>query len=207
MAPLTPEHEAYLAKSAVTLETAAAFDVRSITSADQLPEELKFCAKYLPGILFPWRTPSGKVIPQFRPDNPPIDPKTGKPNKYLAPVGSGSNIGVIRESTTGPNHFIEGMKQALAAYPYIKNGSVYVITGCRNSSTDGVPESDLEVADGCDNILILDGDIRIDELGLKAVLSRLLGEHATASTTLLAHDCSQASYVGHLALGSNSIGI
>jgi hypothetical protein len=120
---------------------------------------LKFCAKYLPGILFPWRTPSGTVVPQYRPDNPPIDPKTGKPSKYLFPKDSGSNLGVIRESDTGPVLWAEGTKQALAISSLVPDASIYAVAGCRNWSTGGVPEADLEVADGCDNILIFDGDI------------------------------------------------
>jgi putative DNA primase/helicase len=159
MNTLSPEHEAYLAEHAVTLETALAFGVRSITNPDQLPTELGFCAQAVPGILFPWRTPSGKQVPQFRPDVPLLPTNGDRPSKYLFPSGSGSVIGVIRESETGPVIWVEGTKQALAIASLIPDAAVYVLAGCRNWSTDGVPEADLEVVDGRDNILIFDADI------------------------------------------------
>lgn len=48
-----------------------------------------------PGILIPLYRPTGERISvQWRPDNPPKDPKTGKTRKYACPVGRASVIDV-----------------------------------------------------------------------------------------------------------------
>jgi putative DNA primase/helicase len=156
---LIEQHQAYLAAHAVPIELAERLGVRSILTPADLPSELAWAGTHVPGILFPWTTPSGLVIPQYRPDSPPTDPKTERPKKYLFPLGSGSNIGQIKVAS-GPVLFVEGTKQALAAAACCPTRTaVYAIAGCRNWSVEGVPQADLEVVDGRDVFLIFDADL------------------------------------------------
>ena len=141
--PLTPEHTSYLEADAIYPERALARGVRSIERVDQLPEDLNG-HRAMSRDLFPWTTPSGESISQYRPDDPPLDDR-GHPMKYLFPPGSGSVIGVVREERGSDLvNFVEGTKQALALDQILPpgSGSIYVIFGCRNWSSDGVPNAD-----------------------------------------------------------------
>jgi putative DNA primase/helicase len=156
---LDPQHLEYLEAHAVPGEVAIRFGVRTVRTADELTNGLAHWSKHVPGILFPWKTLSGDIVHQYRPDDPPLG-DNGRPLKYLFPKGAGATIGVIREDPDSDLViFIEGTKQALAAADLVDEGSIYAIAGCRNWSKEGVPSADLEIVDDKRVVLIFDADV------------------------------------------------
>lgn len=157
---LTPEHAAYLAAHAITEEVVRAAGIRSAVTVDDLPEWARSWGdKALPAIVFPWRSPSGVVVEQVRPDRPLV--WDGKEHKYLWPRGAGA---ILNEGRADPAAdtvlIVEGTKQTYAAASWAPEGiAVYGIGGCRNWSTDGIPISDLEVVDGHRVVVALDADV------------------------------------------------
>ena len=158
--PISGPHAELLASSAVTPAIAAQQGVYSITSAGDLPEAFGWAGeRAVPALAFPWRTPSGRELVQLRLDEPILLDGEDRPAKYLWPKGSGSPIGLVRSSATGPVIFVEGTKQALAAAGYLEDGAVYAIAGCRTWSTEGVPETDLDVVEDRPAVIIFDADV------------------------------------------------
>lgn len=159
--PVTSHHAAFLTDRAITPQTALAVGIYSVTTPEALPADLSYLDHKVPGIVFPWNTPAGDAVSQFKPDNPDPDPeRPGKFKKYLFPKGSGSNLGVVREDEDSDLVLIvEGTKQSLAAASYTDNCSVYAVAGCRNWSTDGVPLPDLDVAEDKNVVVIFDDDV------------------------------------------------
>jgi DNA polymerase-1 len=155
---LTPEHAALLEAAAITPEVAAAVGVHSATEPGQVPTELQ-AATPLPALIFPWRSPSGAVEYQARPDVPTAD-EAGRARKYLWRRGMTPVLGRVLEAPDAPAVWIvEGTKQALAAASHAPEGvEVYGIGGCRMWMAGGTPITDLEVADGRDVVIILDAD-------------------------------------------------
>lgn len=159
--PVTADHATFLTSQAITPEVARAAGIYSVAGPDQLPEEFAYLADHTPGIVFPWRTPDGETVPQYRPDTPIPDLRTGRPKKYVFPTGSGSNLGVIRDNEDASLVLVvEGTKQPLAAASYTSDCSVYAVAGCRNWSNGGVPLPDLDdVVEGKDVVVIFDADV------------------------------------------------
>lgn len=134
---LTDRHAVTLEASAIDLDLAIDYGVRSITTVEELNEyayDLGSLDNNGFGILFPWVDENGNVIPQIRLDKP-----IGE-MKYAWPKGSGQTLAVVRKGPTpnSPVLLVEGMKQALAVssvlpanYPY----EVIAMAGCFGTAT------------------------------------------------------------------------
>ena len=155
--PLLPAHAEYLEQSAITPEVAKAAGIYSATVPTHLPPELQHTP--LPAIVFPWRSPTGHIEVQVRPDNPTTD-ENGRPRKYLWRKGMVPLLGLVRRYEGAKTMWIvEGTKQSLAAASYAPTSvEVYGIAGCRMWMHEGAPIPDLKVADGRDVVIILDAD-------------------------------------------------
>jgi P4 family phage/plasmid primase-like protien len=158
--PLTAEHATYLRdQAAITAEVAQAAGIRSATSVDELPEWAQSWGEQaVPAIVFPWRSPAGVVVEQVRPDEPVV--WDGEPHKYLWPRGESSILNAVRPDPAADTVLVvEGTKQGYAAASWAPAGvAVYAIGGCRNWSSDGVPVTDLAVAEGRKVVVALDAD-------------------------------------------------
>lgn len=158
--PLTEQHAAYLEQAAITPEVAKEKALRSITAADQLPEWARWASEAaVPAIVFPWMRIDGEVIEQIRPDAE--FEHNGETYKYLFPKGAGAVLNALRHEDDAESVLIvEGTKQGLAAASWApKEVAVYGIGGCRNWSSDGIPDADLEVCDGRHVYIALDADV------------------------------------------------
>lgn len=159
--PLTEEHAAYLRDlAAITPEVAHAAGIRSASTVAELPEWAQFWGeRAVPAIVFPWRTIHGEVIEQVRPDAE--FEHDGQRYKYLFPKGSGAVLNALRHDPDADRVLIvEGTKQGLAAASWAPEGvAVYGVGGCRNWSSDGIPDADLEVCDGKRVFVCLDADV------------------------------------------------
>jgi hypothetical protein len=150
-------HADYLREhAAITAEIAEVAGIRSASVIDELPEWAKSWGEQaVPAIVFPWRSPSGEVIEQVRPDTP-----VGE-QKYLWPKGQSSVLNEARPVTDEHDTvlIVEGTKQTWAAAAYAPaNTAVYGVGGCRNWSTDGIPLTDLMVVEGKRVVILLDAD-------------------------------------------------
>jgi hypothetical protein len=159
--PLTEEHAAYLREqAAITADIAGSHGIRSATSVDDLPEWAQsWGAQAVPAIVFPWKTIYDEVIEQVRPDTEVV--YNGEAYKYLFPKGAGAVLNALRHDKDAERILIvEGTKQGLAAASWAPEGvAVYGVGGCRNWSSDGIPDSDLEVCDGKHVFICLDADV------------------------------------------------
>lgn len=159
--PLTEEHATYLREqAAITAEVAASHGLRSATTVDELPEWAQsWGEKAVPAIVFPWKTIYDEVIEQVRPDTE-IE-HNGETYKYLFPKGAGAVLNALRHDKDAERVLIvEGTKQGLAAASWAPDGvAVYGVGGCRNWSSDGIPDADLEVCDGKEVYILLDADV------------------------------------------------
>lgn len=155
---ITDAHKAFLEGQAVDIEAARRVGVFSATSVEDIPEDLRAgIGRYVPGLVFPWTSPSGRVSLQIRPDTPTTD-EDGKVKKYAFRRGEVPVLWQLR-ATDGPLLIVEGSKPALVASSYAPpEYAVYGVAGCFGWSHDGVPISDLEVADGRDVVVIFDAD-------------------------------------------------
>lgn len=157
---LTPEHAEYLAAHAVDLELAQALGVASVSSVDELPQEWRAgIGRHLPGLVLPWTSHDGRVSVQLRPDEPPRGPD-GDPIKYVFQSGVAPVLWQVRaEAAATKVLLVEGSKQCLVAASFAPpEFAVYGIAGCWGWSHDGVPISDLQVADGREVVVIFDAD-------------------------------------------------
>jgi putative DNA primase/helicase len=164
------------------------FGVYSVESADELPDELRG-SKYAvaPGLVFSWHSPTGEIIPQFRPDEPELN-DAGDPVKYVFPGGSRMVLNVLKNSaeTDGPLLIAEGTMQSIAAALHAPSEYAVVgLSGCwnwRNGDTS-VSISDLEIVDGHDVIVALDADaatnLSVYTAGM-ALRDAIVGEGATS---------------------------
>jgi len=142
---LSAAHQSKLAKYAVPVEVALEAGVRTVSTADDLPDELAHCAAQVPGILFAHRTMAGRVVHQYCPDVP-ADPD----HKYLFPVGVGSVLSVHprmadRVGTATRVLVVEGTKQQLAVVANAPADLLVIgIQGAQAWSRDGVPMTELD---------------------------------------------------------------
>jgi hypothetical protein len=159
------EHQvAELAKRALTPEVAERYGVAAIqTDADRIdgmPEYWTEENGYLPGLLYPWRSPLGEVQWQLKPDVPQLD-KDGNPRKYVFAKGFRPVLNAVRiVHGTDKALIVEGTHQSMAAAEYAPAGwSVYGIAGCRGWSVEGLPINDLLGLAGATVVVVLDADI------------------------------------------------
>jgi hypothetical protein len=159
---ISPHHEqGILLPRGITADDASRFGVRSILTADELPEELR-TNRYAatPGLLFTWNSPLAGTVLQLRPDEPLGNPQ-GDAVKYVFGTGQEMVLNRLRETGDGPLLVQEGTMQSLAAAIYAHEGwSIYGMSGCwswRKGETQ-VAIPDLMVVDGRDVIISLDAD-------------------------------------------------
>lgn len=141
----------------------SALGVYSVTTPEELPEEFAR-SKYatVPGLMFPWNSPTGGVVLQYRPDEP-VTNDAGHPVKYVFPNGTLMVLNRIRDPKPhdGPMLLAEGTMQSLAAAAYTHPAwAVYGMSGCwswRHGETQ-VAIPDLMVAEGRDVVIALDAD-------------------------------------------------
>lgn len=148
---LAPQHVELLERSAVDLSVARQAGVRSVTAAGDLPDPLGWVARHqhgVPGIVFPWHGPDGRVVCQYRPDQP-ISLALDDTLKYVWPTGAALLVWVHpRMARLDPDKVdevvvVEGTKQYLAAVSAAGPGQVVVgISGCHGWMADGVPLAD-----------------------------------------------------------------
>lgn len=158
--PLLPHHAELLSGAAVTPLIAKEKGIRSIETAEDLPEWAAWAgANAVPCIVFPWVDIHGNVTEQLRPDAE--FERNGETYKYLFPKGSGAVLNALRHDEAAERVLIvEGTKQGLAAASWAPEGvAVYGVGGCRNWSSDGIPDADLEVCDGKSVFVALDADV------------------------------------------------
>lgn len=158
--PLLPHHVEKLISAAITPAVAKEKELRSISTVDELPEWAEWAGeKAVPAIVFPWVTIHGQVIEQLRPDAE--FEHNGETYKYLFPKGAGAVLNALHHDENADTVLIvEGTKQGLAAAGYApERVAVYGVGGCRNWSSDGIPDSDLEVCDGKHVVVALDADV------------------------------------------------
>lgn len=166
---LLPDHRDYLRAHAISdevIDAAGVFSVSrdALASYDEMPEDLRWIPpSELPAIVFPCRTPDGRVEYVIRPDFPSDDPETGRPVKYRTrhrKQGYQPFLWVVRH-VEHPDAVLlcEGMKQAAAAASYAPEGTaVYGFGGKDQWMTDGIPTADLHVVDGLDVVMSFDAD-------------------------------------------------
>lgn len=158
---LTSEHVELLERSAIRLSVAVDLGVYSAVEPDDVPDVEGITGfRNLPALVFPWRSPAGRIEYQLRPDNPTND-RRGRPRKYVFAKGMTPVLWEVRKPAEGAGILlVEGTKQVLAAATNAPDADlgIYGIAGCRMWQQDGSPITDLEVADGRPVTIILDAD-------------------------------------------------
>jgi putative DNA primase/helicase len=166
---LTEAHQESLEAAAIDVNVALAADVRSVTSADQLPAELSTWSTFdgiAPGIVFPITAPDGRTVPQYRPDTP-VELNDGAVRKYLFSKGGVPGVNVHpaiadRLDDDGPVWIVEGTKQTLAAVSVAPDDVLVLgVSGCLGWSVDGAPSPDLCAVpfDGRPVVVMFDADL------------------------------------------------
>ncbi|CAN5764709.1 hypothetical protein BH23ACT2_BH23ACT2_01580 [soil metagenome] len=157
---LTPDHAALLESSAIPVDVAIAAGVYSVTSADQMPDGLRWGGS---GIMFQHHPLHGDPVPQYRPDNPKPG-ADGTVRKYLFPPGSVplNVVPAMRSRIVLDERvlIVEGTKQTLAAVAHAPDDVLVVgVAGCWAWSRDG--QANPELAELCQNrdvVVCLDAD-------------------------------------------------
>lgn len=144
--PLTEKHLSYLDREGIRAEYASELAdaglLRSAGLGDSLPEGFDWLPdEARTGILFPW-VMAHETAWQLRPDTPPLDPKDGRPRKYLfAPKAAASyhllhrarpghdDLVVIAEGTKQPLAVVSALTTESAADPRIVDATVVGIPG------------------------------------------------------------------------------
>lgn len=130
---ITDNHRAYLNAAAITDEV---IELVGVESTDR-------------GINFPWRSPDGTVVTQFRPDDPGDGPK------YQWPADTPLILNQVRDDGFGPILLVEGTKQTLAAASWAPpEYSIIGMAGCW-----GWSKCDLSFTSGREVIAVFDGDV------------------------------------------------
>lgn len=135
---LTGNHRSYLNASAITDDVIAQAGITSSKG----------------GICFPYRSPDGTEVIQFRPDEPRTD-EAGRPVKYIWPKGQSPVLNKLRDpGEESPALIVEGTKQALAVASWAPDTyAVYGMSGCW-----GWSGQDLSIFENRDVFVALDGD-------------------------------------------------
>ncbi len=165
-ATLSDAHLEHLTASAIDPAVAVAAGVRTAHVVADLPEALRWC-KSAPGIVFPYRSPAGEIVEQYRPDKP-VEITEGHSAKYLFPTNCAPGLNVHpdmvgRLTSAGRIVIVEGTKQHLAAVTAAADLDVAVvgIAGCYGWSSGGEPSPDLALVpwSGRDVVVIFDADL------------------------------------------------
>lgn len=164
---LAATHVEILSKRGIPETEAVMRGLRSIDTADQLPDD---CPDYwtpengyLPGLLIPWVAQDGRTEYQLRPDEPPVD-KDGRAVKYTSRGRDDGYEPVLwvakRGTEDGIRLITEGTCQTLAAAIFAPE-DVWVLgmVGCRGWMSEGSPVVDLSLVDGQDVVVALDADM------------------------------------------------
>ena len=161
---LTKEHTQYLMDHAIDIELAEALGVRSITSPEELPEELAHYGHALPGILFPWSFDGERSYPQLRPDTELVKADGSKLKYVFATADDKIRPTIWRvHDPERPDGvlLVEGTKQALAVASCQPTWTVYAIAGCWGWYSDGSPMVELDsLAMGLPLVALFDADLR-----------------------------------------------
>ncbi len=174
---LVPEHIQELEVGAVLPTVASDQGVYSATSADRLPETVRWIHekhgdRVLPALVYPMTLPDGSISCQVKPSRDSVTSVDGRSLKYVGPSrknGHPPELTVVR-TVDGSSKvlIVEGVKQALAAASWASAAwSIYRITGIHSWLVRGDGEDDpstptpyLDVVLGCDVIIIADADAR-----------------------------------------------
>ncbi|MGI9157300.1 MAG: hypothetical protein ACR2FG_11810 [Marmoricola sp.] len=137
--------------------------MRSVTAAADLPTALKWTAAHdsLPGLLFPWHSPTGDVNYQLRPDVPIQLRDDPQPRKYVQETGVQLLNVIGNPDTAREVWLVEGTRQCLAAAAYAPDGVLVVgLPGCANGCKDGLLQPGVgDLIDGRVCVVWMDADI------------------------------------------------
>jgi putative DNA primase/helicase len=181
-ATISTAHADYLTGSAIDLAVAVAGGVRTANALEELPAALRWCGS-TPGIVFPYRSPAGAVVEQYRPDVP-VDMGEGRSAKYVFPKDSTAGLNVHpdmadRLSSAGRIVVVEGTKQHLAAVTAAADLDVAVVgmAGCYGWSSGGEPSPDLALIpwSGREVVVVFDADLATN-IDVYTAASRLADE-------------------------------
>jgi putative DNA primase/helicase len=170
MSAISPQHVDLLMAAGIAIDVAEAHGVHTVNTVDDLPEPLRWC-RTAPGLMFPWRSPTGAVLDQYRPDAP-VAAEDGRPRKYLFPADSLPVLNVHpsmldRLAGTGPLVVVEGTKQYLAAVTAAQPTELAVVglAGCWGWSHEQAPIPDLAHVTWTDRavVVIFDADIATNQ--------------------------------------------
>ncbi|MBN7296580.1 DNA primase family protein [Mycobacteroides abscessus] len=128
--PLTPEHLSYLDREGIRAEYASELAdaglLRSVALGDTLPEGFDWLPdEARTGILFPW-VMAHETVWQLRPDTPPLDPKDGRPRKYLFAPKAAASYNLLHRARPGHDDLVvisEGTKQPMAVVSALSSQS------------------------------------------------------------------------------------
>lgn len=158
---------AMLAAAAITPDVADGADVRRVTSPNDIPNHARWC-RAVPGVIFPWHSPTGRTIEQYRPDEPVTINGDG-PRKYLWPKGEPPVLNIhpamVDRVVAGADLLVmvEGTKQYLAAVSAALNlegVAVVGIAGCYGWMSEGAPLEDLaSIPWTRDVVVMFDADV------------------------------------------------
>ncbi len=105
---LSEFHRTFLNGQAITDAVLDEFGVVSATP-ETWPEEINDFFKAA-GIIFPWPTTDGRIVPQFRPDKPKQEGDK-RPLKYVFPKECGGFLSLLRTAEPGcPTLLVEGSR-------------------------------------------------------------------------------------------------
>ncbi len=167
--PYTTKALKHLTDRGISQETARKYGVTQVMDESQLPPGAASywtTEQYLPGLIFPWVSPDGVVVPQLHPDNKVIvtDETTGKVDikKYVFAAGAAAPLWALR-TVEDPRAtlIVEGTCQAIVAAEHAPaDVAVYGVAGCWNWSSNQLATADLKVVDGTDVVIMFDADVR-----------------------------------------------
>jgi putative DNA primase/helicase len=165
---LLEDHQELLRAAAIDVDVAVRGGVYSVCTRDGLPEPHRWVPN-VPGLIFPWHGPDGRVIEQYRPDTPVQVPGEERPRKYLWPKGEPLVLSlhpdqVCRLGTASMVVIVEGTKQYLAAVSAaqgIESAVIIGMAGCYGWRANGAPSPDLALIPWCgrDVVVVLDADL------------------------------------------------
>lgn len=201
-AVLAPHHVDLLTKAGIPARTQSDSGVHSVMTDAELPEEFhgnRFATT--PALVFPWKSPGGRVVLQLRPDNPRsrelglveeqddlvISEHTDLV-KYVFPTGQGGVLNELRKPTGDVVLLVEGTKQGLAAVSYAPLGiGVYAMAGCWNWRRDGLTIEDLRIARDKTVVVVLDADAsrNLDVYNAGTALAEALADEGSADVRFM----------------------
>ncbi|CAN5734511.1 hypothetical protein BH24DEI2_BH24DEI2_19660 [soil metagenome] len=171
----------YLRDAAISAKVAESGGVRRVVTIDDIPEHARWTHS-VPGTVFPWHSPNGDTVLQYRPDTA-VD-YDGEPRKYLWPKGQPSVLNVHpsmseRVGGTCPLVVVEGTKQHLAAVTAalgLDDVAVVGVAGCYGWMTDGQPIADLSAVRWSRPVIVVfDADVATNP-NVHAAATRLADE-------------------------------